>query len=125
MRDGFIKVAAGTPKIKVGDCHHNAEAIFTIMREAADQGVRVLALPELCLTGATCGDLFRQDTLLRGAAEGLCTILAATKHLDMVTAVGMPVADEWNGKLYVIHTIELGTTIHRGCLLEIIDLSKI
>ena len=71
MRDGFIKVAAGTPQIRVADCRYNAEQIFTLMREADKQGVRVLALPELCLTGYTCGDLFLQDTLLRGAEEGL------------------------------------------------------
>ena len=88
MRDGFIKVAAGTPKIKVADCRHNAEQIFTLMREASRQGVRVLVLPELCLTGATCGDLFLQPTLLKGAEEGLATILEATRHLDMVTALG-------------------------------------
>ncbi len=71
MRDGFIKVAAGTPKIRVADCRYNAEQIFTLMREADKQGVKVLCLPELCLTGYTCGDLFLQDTLLRGAEEGL------------------------------------------------------
>jgi len=71
MRDGFISVAAGTPKIRVADCRYNAEQIFTLMREADKQGVKVLALPELCLTGYTCGDLFLQDTLLRGAEEGL------------------------------------------------------
>ena len=49
MRDGFIKVAAGTPQIRVADCRYNAEQIFTLMREADKQGVRVLALPELCL----------------------------------------------------------------------------
>ena len=70
MRDGFIKVAAGTPQIRVADCRYNAEQIFTLMREADKQGVRVLALPELCLTGYTCGDLFLQDTLLRGAEVG-------------------------------------------------------
>ena len=88
MRDGFIKVAAGTPQIRVADCRYNAEQIFTLMREADKQGVRVLALPELCLTGYTCGDLFLQDTLLRGAEEGLATILEATKHLDLLAAVG-------------------------------------
>ena len=67
MRDGFVKVAAGTPAIRVADCRYNAEQIFTLMREAAKQGVKVLALPELCLTGYTCGDLFLQPTLLRGA----------------------------------------------------------
>ena len=67
MRDGFIKVAAGTPKIRVADCRYNAEQIFTLMREADKQGVKVLALPELCLTGYTCGDLFLHDRLVRGA----------------------------------------------------------
>ena len=100
MRDGFIKVAAGTPKIKVADCRYNAEQIFTLMREADRQGVRVLALPELCLTGYTCGDLFLQDTLLNGAEEGLATILEATKNLDMVTALGLPVRNRWDNKLY-------------------------
>ena len=54
MKDGFISVAAGTPKIRVADCRYNAEQIFTLMREADKQGVKVLALPELCLTGYTC-----------------------------------------------------------------------
>jgi len=98
MRDGFIKIAAGTPKIRVADCRYNAEQIFNLMREAHRQGVRVLALPELCLTGYTCGDLFLQNTLLRGAEEGLATILEATKNLDMLTALGLPV--HYRGKLY-------------------------
>ena len=67
MRDGFVKVAAGTPKIRVADCRYNAEQIFTLMREADKQGVRVLALPELCLTGYTCGDLFFQQALQQAA----------------------------------------------------------
>ena len=98
MRDGFVKVAAGTPKIRVADCRYNAEQIFTLMREAHRQGVRVLALPELCLTGYTCADLFLQDTLLRGAEAGLATVLEATKNLDMLTALGLPV--RYRNKLY-------------------------
>ncbi len=98
MRDGFIKVAAGTPKIRVADCRYNAEQTFTLMRQAYQQGVRVLCLPELCLTGYTCADLFLQDTLLRGAEEGLATILEATKNLDMLTALGLPIRH--GGKLY-------------------------
>ncbi len=100
MRDGFVKVAAGTPNIRVADCRYNAEQIFTLMREAGKQGVKVLCLPELCLTGYTCGDLFLQPTLLRGAEEGLATILEATRNLDLVTAVGLPVRNKWNNKLY-------------------------
>ena len=52
MRDGFISVAAGTPKIRVADCRYNAEQIFTLMREADKQGVKVLCLPS-CASPAT------------------------------------------------------------------------
>ena len=100
MRDGFIKVAAGTPKIKVADCAQNAKEIIALMREAAAQGVKVLALPELCLTGYTCGDLFLQPTLLQGAENALGTILEATKELEILTAVGLPVRNPLDSKLY-------------------------
>ena len=89
MQDGFIKVAAGTPKIRVADCAHNARAIIDLMKEAAAQGVKVLSLPELCLTGYTCGDLFLQETLLRGAEKALATILEETKKLEVLAAVGI------------------------------------
>ena len=115
MRDGFIKVAAGTPKIRVADCRYNAEQIFSLMREADKQGVKVLVLPELCLTGYTCGDLFLHDTLLKGAEEGLQTILEATKHLDLLTAVGLPVRSKWDNKLY-----NCAALIHQGKILGLI-----
>ncbi len=98
MKDGFISVAAGTPAIRVADCRYNAEQIFTMMREAESQGVKILALPELCLTGYTCGDLFLHDTLLQGAEDGLRTILEATRNLEVLTALGMPVRAA--GKLF-------------------------
>ncbi len=113
MRDGFVKVAAGTPSIRVADCRYNAESCFTLMREADRQGVRVLVLPELCLTGYTCGDLFLQETLLRGAEEALSTVLEATKHLDMVTALGLPVRFE--NKLY-----NCAAVIQKGVILGLV-----
>ena len=113
MRDGFITVAAGTPKIRVADCRYNAEQIFTMIREADSQGVKILALPELCLTGYTCGDLFFQNTLLDGAAEGLRTILEATGHLEILTALGMPVRA--GGKLY-----NCAVVIQRGRVLAVV-----
>ena len=100
MRDGFIKVAAGTPKIRVADCAYNAGQIAALMEQAAEQGVKVLSLPELCLTGYTCGDLFLQDTLLQGAEEALGAVLEQTKKLDILAAVGLPVRNKWTGKLY-------------------------
>ena len=100
MRDGFIKVAAGTPEIKVADCVHNGEQVIKLMKTAAAQGVKVLCLPELCLTGYTCGDLFLQDTLLKGAEDALSRILEETKRLDLLAAVGLPVRSKWDHKLY-------------------------
>ena len=98
MKDGFISVACGSPDLRLADCHYNAEQTFIIMRAAEKAGVKVLVLPELGLTGYTCGDLFFQETLLRGAEEALATVLEATRNLEVVTAVGLPV--RVNNKLY-------------------------
>ena len=98
MRDGFISVACGTPKLRLADCHYNAEQTFTMMRQAEKAGVKLLVLPELGLTGYSCGDLFYQETLLRGAEEALTTVLEATRNLEVVTAVGMPLQKD--NKLY-------------------------
>ncbi len=113
MQYGFVKVAAATPKIRVADCHYNAEQIFTLMREAEKQGIRVLCFPELCITGYTCGDLFLQRTLLQGAEEALSTILAATRHLELLAAVGLPV--RVGGKLY-----NCAAVIQGGCILGLV-----
>ncbi len=119
MRDGFVKVAAGTPKIRVADCDYNAGQIIALMREAAAQGVKVLALPELCVTGYTCGDLFLQPTLLDGAERALGRILEETRELDMLTALGMPVRNE-DHKLYNCAAVLL-----RGELLGLVPKSHI
>jgi len=119
MKDGFVKVAAGTPKIRVADCRYNAEQIFTLMREADKQGVRVLCLPELCLTGATCGDLFLHDTLLDGAREALATVLEATRNLDMLTALGLPVRGA-DGKVY-----NCAAVIHKGELIGLVSKTNV
>ena len=98
MRDGFIKVAAATPKIRVADCDYNAGEIIRLCHEAAGLGVKILVFPELCITGYTCGDLFLQDTLLDAAKAALERILKANDGLDMIVAVGLPV--RYEDKLY-------------------------
>ena len=113
MKDGFISVACGTPKLRLADCHYNAEQTFTMMRSADKAGVKVLVLPELGLTGYTCGDLFYQDTLLRGAEEALATVLEATRHLEVLTAVGMPL--RVHNKLYNCAVI-----IQKGTILGVV-----
>ena len=90
MKDGFIKVAAATPEIKVADCAWNAAQIAARVREAAGQGAALVVCPELCVTGYTCGDLFTQDLLLRAAEVALARIAEETDDLDALVAVGLP-----------------------------------
>ena len=92
MKHGMIQIAAATPVIKVADPIHNANACMALAAEAAVLGVKVLTFPELCLTGATCGDLFAHDRLLRGALEALRGYAEATAALDLISVVGLPVA---------------------------------
>ncbi len=89
MKDGFLRVAAHSPALRVGDCAYNADQIAAII--LADDTCALHVFPELCLTGATCGDLFLQPTLLRGAEVALISLLQATEKTDAVFVVGLPV----------------------------------
>ena len=91
MKDGFFRVAAATPEIRVADCEYNRSAVAALMRECAARGVGAAAFPELCLTGYTCGDLFRDRTLLSGAEDALGKLLEETKDLNLLAFVGLPV----------------------------------
>ena len=62
-RYGFLKTAAAIPSVRVADCAYNAGQIIALMEQAEEQHVKVLVLPELCVTGYTCGDLFLQHGL--------------------------------------------------------------
>ena len=90
MRDGLIKVAVGTPEVRVADCVYNGEKSLELILQAAEQGVKLLVLPELGLTGYTCGDLFLQRTLLEGAEAALQRLLDATREQEIVFVVGLP-----------------------------------
>ena len=87
----FVRVAAGTPKLSVADCEYNVNEIIRLAKEAEAKQVRILALPELCITGYSCEDLFFQSSLIKGAEEGLSKILDATKNIDMIIAIGIPI----------------------------------
>ena len=96
FENGFIRAAAASPALRVADCTYNADQIIGVMREYAEKNVQLLCLPEFALTGYTCSDLFLQDTLLRGAEDGLAAILKASEGLNVVVLVGLPVRH--NGK---------------------------
>ena len=98
MKDGFIRVAAATPDIKVADCDYNADRIIELIRQAAEEDASIVVFPELCITGYTCGDLFMQKVLLDGAKNALVKIAEATADCDLLAFVGLPF--ELDGKLY-------------------------
>ena len=96
IRGGFLKVASAVPGVKVAHCAANAEAISSLITSAAERGVSVVAFPELSITGATCGDLFRQGQLLDAAEAALESLL--THFEPIVSVVGMPI--RYNSHLY-------------------------
>lgn len=98
MKDGFIKVASATPRVRVCDVDYNADEIIKIINKAYGQRVKVLVFPELSITGYTCADLFSQEMLLEGASEALSRIVESSKGKEMLTFVGYPHMHD--GKLY-------------------------
>lgn len=98
MKDGFIRIAAATPLIKVADCDYNTEKIIELINSAEKQEIKLIVFPELCITGYTCGDLFLQDTLLKCAIDGIKKIKDHTVGKDIVAVVGFPFL--MVGKLY-------------------------
>ncbi len=113
MKDGFVKVAAGTPNIKVADCIYNREQIVANIQEMDTRGAKIMVFPELCLTGYTCGDLFFQEQLLDSAKEQLLILAEETEDVDALIFVGLPY--EHSGKLYNVAAV-----LNRGAILGIV-----
>jgi len=116
MKYGFIEVAAVTPKVKVADTKYNGQLIRTHMKDAEKEGAKIVVFPELCITGASCGDLFFQNKLIQSAKEELMQIVSASEYYDGIYFVGLPY--EVNGKLYNVAAV-----ISKGEVLGIVPKS--
>lgn len=116
MKDGFFKAAAAAPALRVADVPYNVQNIAAAAKTAAARGVRLLATPELSLTGYTCGDLFFQETLLRAAEEGLLKLAGETAGLELLIAVGLPLRVQ--NKLY-----NCAAMLYRGQVLGVVPKS--
>ena len=113
MRQGFVKVAAATPKILVADCVENTRVILESIREMSRAGAKIMVLPELAVTGYTCSDLFWQEQLIWESERQLSRLLDETRGVDALIFVGMPM--EIFGKLYNVAAV-----MNRGKLLGIV-----
>lgn len=110
---GFSRVAAASPELRVADCEFNANKIIEVIEQADKQQVEYLVLPELCITGYTCADLFMQHRLLDSALEALLAIAARTAELSMVVIAGLPI--DIRGRLY-----NCAAVIQSGSILGIV-----
>ena len=91
MKHGFIKVAAAVPAVKVADISYNVAQIESLIAQAEGQGVEIIVFPELCVTGYSCQDLFKEQLLIDKAEEALMLLLDFTRKIDVICVVGLPV----------------------------------
>lgn len=98
MKNGFIRVGYATPDIKVADVVNNEGEIIKKIDWAYENKLSILTLPELCVTGYTCGDLFFQQKLLAEAEAAVLRIAEHTKGMQLFVFVGAPIRKD--GKLY-------------------------
>ena len=94
---GFFRTAAATPRVRVADVRHNTSEICRLIAEASGHEASLIVFPELSLTGATCGDLFRQSHLVKSAEEGIKEIAGFCRDQSVTVIVGAPVP--YHGKL--------------------------
>ena len=113
MKYGFVKVAAAVPAVRIADIAYNVEEIEKLITLADSQDVEIICFPELCLTGYTCQDLFKEQLLLTKAEEGLLMLLDFIHQLDIICVVGMPILAD--GLL-----LNCAVVIQRGSILGIV-----
>ncbi len=118
MKQGFLKVGAGTPRVRVADCEYNAGQIIQLIRQMAKEQAKIIALPELCLTAYTCGDLFWQERLLEEAKEQLLRVAKETADVDALIFVGLPL--EYESKLY-----NVAVALNQGAVLGFVPKTHI
>ncbi len=113
MKYGFVNVAAAVPTVKVADVEYNIHQIEGLIAQAEDHGVEIIVFPELCITGYSCQDLFKEQLLLDHAEEGIVKLLDFTRKLNTIVIVGLPVVV--NGLLY-----NCAAVLQSGTLLGIV-----
>ncbi|MEG2782696.1 MAG: NAD(+) synthase [Lachnospiraceae bacterium] len=116
MKQGFVKVAAATPEIRVADVDYNVSEICRMIDTSIEEKAKVIVFPELCVTGYTCGDLFAQEVLLKQARKGLRQIAEYTTGKDSLIFVGVPL--EIEGKLYNVVAV-----LNHGAILGLVSKS--
>lgn len=112
-QQGFVRVAACTPKCEVGDPSYNLAETLALARDGARQGVALMVFPELGLSAYAIDDLLGQAALLQRVEQAVEELAAASRELLPVLLVGAPLERE--GRLY-----NCAVAIHRGRILGVV-----
>ena len=107
---GFVRIAACTPRCEVGDPDFNAIATLELARRGHAEHVGLMVFPELGLSSYAIDDLLGQDALLDAVETSVATIVSASKDLTPVLLVGAPLRHE--GRLYNCAVVIHGGKIH-------------
>ena len=113
MKDGFVKVSAISPKVRVADPDYNVKEIIEYIEKEYRKGSKILVFPELSITAYTCGDSFLQNRLIKEALKALDKIVEITVGKKVLVFVGFPFRHK--AKLY-----NTAVAINDGKILAII-----
>ncbi len=92
MKDyGLIRTAAATPSVRVADTSFNTEEVCALAAKAYENQTSIVVFPEMCITGYTCGDLFRNTLLVKGAEEGVQKVTEFSKGKNMALVISAPI----------------------------------
>lgn len=105
-----LRLAAAVPALVLSDPMRNADAIVSVIRRAEEEKADYLALPELCLAGATAGTLLTHPVMLRECQDALRRIADATMRTNVTVSVGLPY--EIGGQVLSAAAILRGGRVH-------------
>lgn len=95
---GMVRVAAVVPQVNVADVEGNVAHLIESVNQAVGMGASIVATPELCVTGYTCGDLFGNDLLLDAAEQALVDLNEHYRNTSVMIVLGAPL--RCNGHLF-------------------------
>jgi len=104
---GYVRVAAAVPQVNVADVEGNVASIISSVEQALQAGAMLVALPELCVTGYTCGDLFANELLLQSAQRALVRLCDHFAKCGAVVVLGAPLPSGG-------HLFNCAVVMHRG-----------
>ncbi len=113
IKNNFVRAASASPVTVPGDVEANTAELVKIAEKASGEGADVLVFPELSVTSYTCGDLFRQKTLLERSSAAIESFTAETADLDTVFILGAPLKKD--GRLF-----NCAVAVFRGAILGVI-----